>query len=916
MTLTGESLGAAIDASDPACVADLLLAAGESGRRSCDGLVRRYLSGARERAGLLLRDRDGQYAALGLAVLGTARSPAAAAEMLNEIDVSSVRSLASEIIGSRPASWREEFCRHAFGPAYIPATFFATSWFIVRALVRAGSVPKPSFPHYITFLPAVVAYQPATLDEFLRADPGLLADEVFDLFAVEGAGGALRHQDGWVEHSNRFASTRGMAPRPDRTWRVTLAKLAAERVVDRGRLLDACLGAFLRDFRPSELSWYAGFHSELAPDTDEMAARSATYLRLLAADGVAAGVAQQAVAKLVKAGRIDPAEVVEASPPALARPEKKYVLGQLRILDAVARRSPGLAGRTAEQAAIALEHGRTDVQEAALDFIARHGRNLAPGVWERLRDAAAALAPSLRPRAEAVLGAPGNLFAAGAPNELAAVAAEAAVPRLGGLSELPEVVAALTAGPVGGPPSSMAEAWDPVLIEQLLDGIARFAADRHGFAAALAPQARRLHDREFPQFRVLSRILRPEGGGRGSQDVREVPAMSLWNNRRQRGASPGLILTRRLHEVYTRAWRGESRPLLGYPDTGSGHVDPVRITAELAVLEDTGAEPWPADFTQMLLRLPRYADERVIAAATRLISPAGKAFAAALRHGGIPDPVPSLTSDRWGETAVTLSVDPRAPVGGDLLPAIWELDDPWTVNEPTIRITLRNGRFERRPERAHRSSEWFSEAAELLVWAHALPSHREVAAAHATAILIGGIEPPRVYGPIDQFITRLPDMQGPAGPAVNLAIICALTAHDPARRAAAVDALTGFARTGGLDGAALGRQLSTENAVMLNRVAAPLQSAAEAGANALVWQIASAALPGLLGPGTRGTHQLLTVAANVAAGLGIRGHIDGLAEAAANPKAGRLRTEARRLQQALTARAPLGEPRLAECSEG
>lgn len=102
MTATGESLGAAIDGNDPARVAELLLAADEAGRRGCDSLVRQHLRDARKEAGRLLRDHHGQLAALGLAVLGTARSPAAAAEMLNEIDVSSVRPLACDPIAAIP----------------------------------------------------------------------------------------------------------------------------------------------------------------------------------------------------------------------------------------------------------------------------------------------------------------------------------------------------------------------------------------------------------------------------------------------------------------------------------------------------------------------------------------------------------------------------------------------------------------------------------------------------------------------------------------------------------------------------------------------------------------------------------------------------------------------------------------------
>jgi hypothetical protein len=251
---------------------------------------------------------------------------------------------------------------------------------------------------------------------------------------------------------------------------------------------------------------------------------------------------------------------------------------------------------------------------------------------------------------------------------------------------------------------------------------------------------------------------------------------------------------------------------------------------------------------------------------------------------------------------VTLRIDPGAPVAGDLIQGIWDLEDPRGVSGSRACFTSDSRHDDDLTDPLYRSWGWIEEAPELLVWAFALPSHREVAAAHAAPILYGGIEPPRFHGPIDQFVACLPDMQGPAGPGVNIAIICALTAHDPARRAAAVDALTGFAPTGDLDGAALGRQLGEDRAVIVSRVAAALQSAAEAGAGLLVWQVASAALPALLSSRTRDTHKLLTVAANAAAKCGISGHIDGLAETAAGPTANRLRAEARRLQDVLAGR--------------
>jgi len=251
-----------------------------------------------------------------------------------------------------------------------------------------------------------------------------------------------------------------------------------------------------------------------------------------------------------------------------------------------------------------------------------------------------------------------------------------------------------------------------------------------------------------------------------------------------------------------------------------------------------------------------------------------------LRRGAVPDPLTELGYDSRGAALVNAGVhgvasvkmhaDPAAPVTGDLLPAIWELTD-----------------FD--------DQAW--PARELLVWAHALPSHREVVAAHALQVMsavdisLGGWMRPDV-----RFVSGLPDMQGPAGPAVVLTVVYSLSGHDPAHRAAAVEALIGFAQRGGIDGSAVGRMLGEMNAVRAGRAAECLRSAAaDPATRPLVWQIASSAIPGLLTSGARDTHRLLSVAADMAAELGVRADIDGLAQAAAAKGSARLAQEARRL---------------------
>lgn len=194
------------------------------------------------------------------------------------------------------------------------------------------------------------------------------------------------------------------------------------------------------------------------------------------------------------------------------------------------------------------------------------------------------------------------------------------------------------------------------------------------------------------------------------------------------------------------------------------------------------------------------------------------------------------------------------------------------------------------------------EGFQLRVWAWALPSHRDVVVAHALPVLTGIAHPGWVVGPIAEFISALPDFDGPAGPAINIALCCALAAQRAEHRAAGAEALVGFARTGGLDARALGETLATlssDGALVLGRICDGLRVAADSGAHAFVWDTARAALPVLLASRARHTHQILAVAADNAARLGARVTVQGLDETCAASGSSRLIAEARRLRTVL-----------------
>jgi Family of unknown function (DUF6493) len=833
-------LEAAIAAQDAQAVVRLLRGVTEQERRLCNKAIQQRVA--------VLWD-SAEHPALAVAALGLAQSAAQAAHVIRHLDVSDTAAVACEALAERRPRWLADFSCRILRPGWV----LNGGWHLTRALIRDGLVPAP---RTLDYLPLALGGTPddPPLHQALLDDPPLLEDEIFQ-FAAEGAGDWMRSADGYVETVRRLPFA-----------------MCDEGHLDRGRVLDSCLGALLSDLPPSQLGWYVGFHRELAPSLDEIADRSATYLRVLATEaGSAVNLAQRALKPLVRAGRLDPAALLEACAAVLHRAEKKHVLAQLKLLEITARRHPEFSSQVSEAAAAALTHKHADVAEKALALIEEHKHRLGDTARRQIAEAAGDIAPSLHLAAETVLSLP---IVQPGPQEPVTPAPGAAAPgRVADLHELAETAAAIVFDP-----------WDPALVEQLLDGLGRFCGDYDAFAAALAPVTARVAGGEdVPQLRTLSWLLRADEAAedlrRGFRAGHGVALEPFWDNHRSSGASPGALLGIRLHEIYGRFWRGEPAPLLAFPDTGTGHVDPGRLVAELAQLETSGRKPWPADFLQALLRLPRQVGSAPRQAAAALTSPAGRLLEATIGAGGLPDPDIRVTYDGTA-SAVALAAAPGMTQWGKHLTRIWDLPDP--IN--TV------------------GAAWYREAAQLRVWAWALPSHRDVTVSHALPVLNGIVYPERIYGPVAEFIALLPDLGGPAGPATNIALCYALAAHQPEHRASGVDALIGFARTGELDGAAFGQTLATlarDGPVMLGRICAGLGLAGDSGAHSLVWHAARAALPALLASGTRDCHRLLAVAADCAARLGARDKIEGLGAAAAGTRSNRLTVEARRLQAAL-----------------
>lgn len=302
----------------------------------------------------------------------------------------------------------------------------------------------------------------------LLADPGLLDDEVWRLFTVPDAAGQL-----------------------DELWADALITLSGRELLNRDRLLDACLDAFARDFAPNRVGWYVTFHDRMNPSLEEMAARSGRYLSLLATGskpGISLG--QKACARLLEAGLVPAEDFLAASGPALLFPAKNVATAQLKLIVKVAAAQPPARPRALAAAAVAFGHQRVDVQEAALNLFARYGM---PEGAERLVvcDLAASLAPALSRKA-AELGLAGGsaapYFEIPDPPQAEPSVGNKLPPPLDDPGELIQLLTRL-----------MEDASDTLAVERAVAGAVRLcalpAAERARLAAPLLKRAeKRLQD--------------------------------------------------------------------------------------------------------------------------------------------------------------------------------------------------------------------------------------------------------------------------------------------------------------------------------------------------------------------------------------------------------------------------------------
>ncbi|NMO49837.1 hypothetical protein HH310_01300 [Actinoplanes sp. TBRC 11911] len=818
----------------------------------------------------------------------------------------------------------------------------ATEWRFCDTLLRAGGVTPPVTDGVaLSWLAAL--HTPdrhdgrwVPLADRLRNDPylDLLLPAVF---ACDGSGAlmGLREYD---ESARRWADVPAFPG--------AVVSLIAEGRLDRATYVDATVDRLVRGDRPAWLRPFALLHEQLAPTADEIAAHTADYVSLLPdAHSPVAAIAQRALSTLDAAGRLDIDTLLAVSPPVLLRKEKTLVKAQLKILEAVARREPDRIGDILETVAAAFDHPSLDLQERALTLIARHSTRIDPAVAARLADAAAGLGGDLPARAAELFG-------------------RSAVAATGFAQPPPLAPAGLPSLPLPLPPAEMpapiatpAELAEDIVVlrqdqngvqwERVLAGLVSLHRSGADLATVLgpimAPRSWAVEEhlsRTDDPWAVFVGLTLPALVGAALPDLlwqRAVTAVqeSQWISPRTRPTAPERsslnLLTLRLAEATVQIGSAPMPELVATPTHVNGSLDAAVLLQRLRRAEAEGWEPWPIDFQQALLRLPRETpSDAVTRGAEALTSPSGRQFAEWLRAGGMPDPVSTRVEQRerthqvagwegWRfglKRRVLVDLEP-ARFDGDLaieLPLV-TLGHPAWPTLPTFPV----------------------EPADVL--AMALPHHREAVAAWGLTRVaeMADLEDPGAGG--CSLLPLLADIAGPFGPAMSLAMAYGLAAGSASDRVAAVDAFltlaatdthaaavaglspgpaTATAGTGAPDGAGarvpfgtlVGADLAdlcAGGTIKLTRAVSSLTDANAAGASATVWAVAAAALPALFEPSPRGLPDLLELTTRAAVACGAPGSdaakvlLGPLGEVAVRPGSSRLVTEARRLRTVLEA---------------
>ncbi|MEU1803994.1 DUF6493 family protein [Streptomyces sp. NPDC019937] len=748
---------------------------------------------------------------------------------------------------------------------------------VIAGLVLAAGCAPPTTDGFVRGWLRGIPARGRTIRDRLREDPFLTA-VVPRLFEVPDVGSGF--QDHWPGESG---------------WAAALAGLTEEGLLGRGMMIDGCLARLLRGGRPGVVKGFLALLNDLDLTEDERAAHTLTWVRMLP-DGHAlvAARAQEVLAELDEAGRLETEHLAEASRAALFRPEKKIVRAQLTMLDKAMKRDRARTDELLPVAAEAFGHEEHSLQEKALALAVRHRRHAGDEALAELAASAELLPSDLRKRAAEAFGGALAAEAAESPAEEGDVLPPASDPeRLDPAplapAELAEEVVALLRGK--GTPAQEERALNSLVVHAHAD-LAGLRAALEPVVAAHRQPAFALSENVFAQaLEAVVMFVMGEAAEEKTRTLRIQSGLGALRFRFQEYQCPHTaiwsVCLSRAAEIGARLELGDPLPfLLATPTWPTGTIDPSELVARLAAYERSDIEPGPADLDQALLRLDRQVPPEARAAADGLTSPAGRRLAAWLASGGLPDPVIS----RETEPVRLRTPRPGVLVRTEALPGHEDYAEPFRsllgAHDPIGS-----------PCACGDGGECSPRALALL------PQHREIIAARMLPSF-GAMAEFDHIGKRTPVLPALAESGGPAGPATHLLLAYGLGARRFDEQLFAVDAMLVLAARGQLDGEGLGRdlaELTDLRRLKPKRFTEALREAARTGAYATVWTVLSGALPGLLtGEAAAGNAALLTLATECAERSGARGAIPEIDALAARTGSSQLIKQARRLKAALS----------------
>ncbi|HYG34619.1 MAG TPA: DUF6493 family protein, partial [Clostridia bacterium] len=757
--------------------------------------------------------------------------PAAQAAALASASLSEIKSLgwhryvppeaAVAILADRRPSWVDEYAE-LLCEGELRA--FGGNWKQTRALVRAGLCRPPKHDNYV--LEALNCIwprfekreeQPRLVDLLLK-ERDWLENEFWRLFEIDGNGEVS------LANCEKYGKSRD-------TWAEALVEISRKGVLSRDRLLDASLEALSRDFIQFRAGWFSRFHEALEPTTTERVARIDAYFRLLGSSiPPTVAFALNAVAVVEKVQPSAAARLIGALQPALSAEGKAVTKSAIQLLDAAAKREPGVKHAICLAALPALLNGAPEVQKAVIDLLDKHGDKQDAELRSKLQEMEAAVAASLRPRLTTWLGA--SMANAKkkisfkqepmAPQKpLSRIDPARAIQPITSLDDLIHAAAAVLEEPA-----------NPTEIERVLDGVSRLCHQRpedfERRTESLRKRALKKRDkagatsspkpaleRGFAMF-ILCWLT-------GADEFTEKAEELAY------GQNQYAFLFRRLMAVSRSVRARSAMPLLSAPTHLGGWIEPSALVERWLRWQKAGLEMDEHEQVLALLRLAPEGRDQTLEAAEDLSGEAGQALQFALGcehktgssaalwlaawrsrqpHGDLPEfeaKHPRLGPDAgvearytwtaraerrkyethaWTHLEFELTTQPRFPkkVHDTLLPVLFH--GTWAKGEEGEKNLMR----------------W---AAQL--W----PANREAAFAHACKRLQTSVDYAGVYDrEFCAYVEPLAEPHTELRPMACLALAFSLAAQDSALRGHGQDALIASISEGRLNVDELGSAMA------------------------------------------------------------------------------------------------------------